>query len=83
MITLRENIARAKNLINSIESLSNPNLYVNLKSDYHNKRHLRKTVKNFKRLTVVIEKQLNEGYRNNFKESTGQIRSRQLNNILK
>lgn len=84
MITLKENIDRAKNLINAIDSLCNPDLYSNSKTRYDNERQLRKTMKNFRRLSIVIDKQVQDAYRDNkFKETKAQTRSRQLNNIFK
>jgi ABC-type uncharacterized transport system involved in gliding motility auxiliary subunit len=83
MISLKENIDKAKNLINAIDSLTNPDVYLNTRTRYANEKQLRKTMKNFRRLSVVIDKQVKEGSRNKFKESTSQTRSRKLNTIFK
>lgn len=84
MITLKENIDKAKNLISAIDNLCNPDLYSNSKTRYDNEKHLRKTMKNFRRLSIVIDKQVKDAYRDGkFKETKSQTRSRQLNNVLK
>jgi hypothetical protein len=71
VITLNENIERAKNLVLSIKSLTNPQTYYGFgrevrKANGRKRQCLRNTIKNLKRLTEVISKQCQEGARDNF-----------------
>lgn len=62
-ITLQENLKRLQNCLMSVSYLSNPDIYYN--SDYRpqidcdraNKKYLRQTLRNIKRLHTVIQKQ--------------------------
>lgn len=61
-ITLAQNIQKQKNLLAAIERLSLPEVYgakIRYKWGYRtpNKKHFRRTLKNYRRLTKVIHKQ--------------------------
>jgi hypothetical protein len=64
--TLEDNISKLQRVSREIERLSNPDIYYlnNYKPamdcDKANRRHLENAVRNFRRLTVVVQKQSQE-----------------------
>lgn len=69
-ISLEENIIKQQNILNAIKFLSTPEPY----SKWHtklavrnSKKQLRRSLKNYKRLTTVISKQVDELRSNQFK----------------
>lgn len=61
-ITLQENLKRLQNCLMSVSYLSNPDNYgyYSIDIDRVNKKYLRQTLRNIKRLQYVIQKQLAE-----------------------
>jgi len=72
VITLEQNLKKAANLVAAISSMSQPwyqggTTYYQRKAKRDKLKCLRRSIKNLKRLTIVLDKQCKEGLRNNFR----------------